>query len=571
MPQTQTPHSRNAARSAPPRARDRVFNSLSTRIIFFVFLSTFLSALVVSWISIHAIHTQLQQDFDRRFPALLEDRVHAFEALIEVLEAQVDHASRDRRIADALAKSPTRRPDLDALLADELAAMPDFSGLVLFDRNGVPVGQAGDVDSDTRQEAVVAIVDAAGADAPGHLDFVTYASRAGEPGGLLLRAIGEDDAPLGWLGARHDFSRFARLLRPESHEGSALLALAAPDGRILAHGGGEMRAAISPARLAKISDGRVHEYTSESQEHVLGAALALPYGHWTLLVEAPFSVAFEPVLAVVSRIFISDLVIILVFSFLAYRITAAIMRPIRALSEGARRISRGDFDQSIPDSPSGDEIGLMIRAFNDMQGQLRRYSCEFEDDQKRLTEQNEELHRANEVLAQLSITDGLTKLHNHRYFQDHLTREIKRVSRTGEPLSMILMDLDDFKRLNDFYGHAAGDELLVGVANILIDSVRESDLLARYGGEEFVILATGTSWEGAVKMAEKIRMSIETSRHIVDDSMRPIRVTISAGVATYEGDRRAFFQAADRALYDAKAQGKNCVVAASVGRDPDPA
>jgi len=92
--------------------------------------------------------------------------------------------------------------------------------------------------------------------------------------------------------------------------------------------------------------------------------------------------------------------------------------------------------------------------------------------------------------------------------------------------------------------------------------VRESDLLARYGGEEFVILATGTSHEGAVAMAEKIRMTIEDSSHIVDDSMRPIRVTISVGVATYAGDRRAFFQAADRALYEAKAQGKNCVMAA---------
>ena len=136
---------------------------------------------------------------------------------------------------------------------------------------------------------------------------------------------------------------------------------------------------------------------------------------------------------------------------------------------------------------------------------------------------------------------------------------------------MILMDLDDFKRLNDFYGHAAGDDLLVGVANILLESVRESDLLARYGGEEFVILATGTSHEGAIAMAEKIRMSVEASSHIVDDSMRPIRVTISIGVATYDGDRKAFFQAADRALYDAKAQGKNCVVAAppSPAEDPD--
>jgi diguanylate cyclase len=335
-----------------------------------------------------------------------------------------------------------------------------------------------------------------------------------------------------------------------------------PDGRVVASNDDDFRPHISQSHLERLADGQVHEFTTSEQAHVLGAVHALPHDHFSLIVEAPFDVAFAPVLSVVSRIFVSDLAIILIFSFLAYKITATIMRPIRSLSEGARRISRGDFDHAIPDAPASDEIGLLIRTFNDMLAQLRRNAAEIEDDQRRLTAQNEELQRANEVLAQLSITDGLTKLHNHRYFQDHLTREIKRIGRTGEALSMILMDLDDFKRLNDMYGHSAGDELLVGVANILVESVRESDLLARYGGEEFVILATGTNLEGAISMAEKIRMSVESSSHIVDDSMRPIRVTISIGVATFDGDRRAFFQAADRALYDAKAQGKNCVVAA---------
>ena len=164
--------------------------------------------------------------------------------------------------------------------------------------------------------------------------------------------------------------------------------------------------------------------------------------------------------------------------------------------------------------------------------------------------------------SEYSITDGLTKLHNHRYFQDHLTREIKRVSRTSSPLSLILLDIDDFKQLNDTFGHAAGDEVLISLASIMNESARESDLIARYGGEEFVILMPNTDLPGAVHLAEKIRMTVESTRLIIGDRMKPTDFTISLGVALFKGNRREFFAEADRALYRAKAAGKNCVIIA---------
>jgi diguanylate cyclase (GGDEF)-like protein len=127
---------------------------------------------------------------------------------------------------------------------------------------------------------------------------------------------------------------------------------------------------------------------------------------------------------------------------------------------------------------------------------------------------------------------------------------------------MILIDIDDFKLLNDTHGHAAGDEVLVSLAAIMNDSARESDLIARYGGEEFVILMPNTDLAGAVHLAEKLRMAAESTRLIIGDNMRPIEVTISLGVALYKGNRREFFAEADRALYQAKAAGKNCVIIA---------
>ncbi|UCE84655.1 MAG: diguanylate cyclase, partial [Deltaproteobacteria bacterium] len=263
------------------------------------------------------------------------------------------------------------------------------------------------------------------------------------------------------------------------------------------------------------------------------------------------------------RIAVIDLLGLLLFAAVAYRIAARLVRPLESLSKGAENISRGDLQVALADPKRDDEIGLLTRTFIAMTEKLRLHQQQIETAQLRLLTEKEEMQRANEILAQLSITDGLTKLHNHRYFQEYLTREIKRVERRKEPLSILLADIDDFKRLNDRLGHAAGDELLVRIAQIMATSVRESDLLARYGGEEFVVLATGTDLPGAVRLAEKIRMSVAETSFILDASKRLTRVTVSIGVAQYGNDRMAFFQEADRALYRAKAGGKNCVIAAA--------
>jgi diguanylate cyclase (GGDEF)-like protein len=190
---------------------------------------------------------------------------------------------------------------------------------------------------------------------------------------------------------------------------------------------------------------------------------------------------------------------------------------------------------------------------------LRRQQAEIESRNRDLRERNAELQQAKETFEQLSITDGLTKLHNHRFFQDHLTREILRVGRSGEPLSMLLVDLDDFKQLNDRLGHARGDELLAGIARILNQSVRARSARG-YGGEEFVVLTPDTDLDGAYRLDEKIRTAVAESSFILDESLRPVRVTVSIGVAQFAGNRKSFFRAADRALYRAKDHGKNCVV-----------
>jgi len=140
--------------------------------------------------------------------------------------------------------------------------------------------------------------------------------------------------------------------------------------------------------------------------------------------------------------------------------------------------------------------------------------------------------------------------------------------RTGEGLCLILIDIDDFKGLNDRHGHAVGDVVLRRVADVMQDCVRDMDLLARYGGEEFVLLASQTELAGAVALAEKIRLAISEARFSVVDLEGPkvLQITASFGVAPFRGDDKRLFTDADRALYRAKAQGKDCVVASD---DPD--
>jgi diguanylate cyclase (GGDEF)-like protein len=183
---------------------------------------------------------------------------------------------------------------------------------------------------------------------------------------------------------------------------------------------------------------------------------------------------------------------------------------------------------------------------------------------------NEDLRRSNEMLEQLSLTDDLTRLHNHRYFQDRLGVETRRARRSGDSLALLLMDIDDFKALNDRHGHAVGDEVLRQVGDLINLSVREIDLPARYGGEEFAVLAPRTDHEGAMTLAEKLRVAVAEHAFRIGDAGDPraVEVTMSIGVALYDGDEKGFFNAADRALYRAKAAGKDCVVFADPAEAP---
>jgi two-component system cell cycle response regulator len=182
---------------------------------------------------------------------------------------------------------------------------------------------------------------------------------------------------------------------------------------------------------------------------------------------------------------------------------------------------------------------------------------------RRIVELQKELIEANKRLELLSITDGLTRLYNHRYFQDELARAFEESVRYDRPLSLAIIDIDFFKKVNDTYGHAVGDEVLKRVSNVFRESVRATDLVARYGGEEFAVMMPETELDDAMTFAEKIRSLVEST--VAETQAGPLRVTVSIGVSsaprTKARSAKELVIHADKALYRAKKNGRNRVEA----------
>ncbi len=170
-------------------------------------------------------------------------------------------------------------------------------------------------------------------------------------------------------------------------------------------------------------------------------------------------------------------------------------------------------------------------------------------------------------LAEGAMQDPLTGLYNRRHLEDRLGSELAAAQRHGRPLSLLMVDVDHFKNINDQFGHLAGDEALKMVAFVLRGAVRKEDVLARYGGEEFVVVARETGMDGAQTLGERIRRAVEKSRCAWQGQdlgvTVSIGVTVSVGLSEFVSGRteRELLEAADRALYLAKQAGRNRVVA----------
>jgi len=205
---------------------------------------------------------------------------------------------------------------------------------------------------------------------------------------------------------------------------------------------------------------------------------------------------------------------------------------------------------------------LAARLSTHLQDEVEQRTKELRDKNQKLEQAQTALQRANESLRVLSITDGLTQVHNRMYFEQQFEQEWRRCARQGLPLSVLMIDADHFKKLNDSAGHLIGDLCLRAIAQEIQQHFkRAGDLVARYGGEEFIVLLPDTNQNKAVAVAEGLRMAIENL--IVEQTEQRYRVTISIGVSTtipaLEQQASQLLATADAALYEAKEAGRNRV------------
>lgn len=268
----------------------------------------------------------------------------------------------------------------------------------------------------------------------------------------------------------------------------------------------------------------------------------------TILVSVPKAVIHEDANRALTQTLlgIASVTILLIVSAW-YGAERLVLRLIRALLEMTAKVRAGDLAARTGMKRGREELSQLGAALDEMAGQLQVRDAR--------------LREVLEELREQAVTDALTGLYNRRYFWDALTRELIAAQRKPTVFSVILMDLDRFKSVNDTWGHDAGDLVLMEIADLLRTSVRGSDIAVRYGGEEFALLLPETTAQVAEERAESLRRDLQALD--IAYGSHTIKITASLGVAEYDGspvDAAALMKRVDAALYAAKEAGRNKVV-----------
>lgn len=305
------------------------------------------------------------------------------------------------------------------------------------------------------------------------------------------------------------------------------------------------------ARLSAASGVGTMEYVDNSGISMVGTLTAVERWNWFVLTHRPTSEAYAQVTELRTQAFVLVSLLLMAVGAIAYFIGLFIVRPLATLTGGARAVAAGDLSVDLPVT-GRDEVGYLTEVFNGMVAQLRANRDQLDEANSILREQNSELER-------ISMTDALTSLFNRRYVMQEFDKEIHRASRHERKFAVLMMDVDRFKQYNDSFGHPAGDQVLMGMGRVVREATREPDIPARYGGEEFIVLLPDCDLQGAVDAAERIRTRL--AKEVFDGR----QVTVSIGAAEYptHGDSaKELIGAADVALYEAKAGGRDRVMAA---------
>jgi diguanylate cyclase (GGDEF)-like protein len=279
-------------------------------------------------------------------------------------------------------------------------------------------------------------------------------------------------------------------------------------------------------------------YVDHQNRHWLTAQAPVTGTGWTVLVEQPEAEVLRPAERAREQMLVLLLLIGLVTTPALIAVCHGYNRPVQELAAAVRQMENGIYDAPLP-SVADTDLSRLIVAFDAMRVGRRRAEAQLE--------------------AQ-AWHDSLTGLPNRLLLHDRLDRAIRTTNRFGEPTSLLFLDLDGFKHVNDSFGHPIGDRLLVEIGNRLTAAVRASDTVARLGGDEFAVLLLRCDSASAMEVAQKLRAAIVRPAEIDGQSLM-VDVSIGAAVAPQHGDEaQALMQHADMAMYAAKASGGGAVL-----------
>jgi len=542
--------------------------SFSAKITGLMVISVIVTSVVVGLATTRSTASFLSEKTSEKFPSIListQSRVRVwYDRHIHELERLAKSAVFQKNLdlyvsaRNSESDDPASRQELHKYLRLVLDKFPAYNEIVALSAEGDVITSA--AGSESEEDFKTHIQESASA--PYVSDPVASEDRLSLTHWILV-PLDRDRKVYAWIAARVDMREIGEALLGVSVSDRGDLYVLDSLGRFLTQPRHATKAVLMmrgmqvPTRPK--SDAIVVERRNNYEgRSVFRALIYFEESKWWLVYEEDYAAAMAPVLHAQHRIWVLVVIIGAIAILVSLRIARSVLKPILNLAVGARRINEGLVGVKIPPGPD-DEVGLLIETFNEMAKKISLSQAELQYKNKIMNSKNDELELVNCKLEELSVTDGLTGLFNHRHFWNLLNTELTRVDVYNGELALVIVDLDDFKRINDQFGHSAGDLLLQSVARILRETVRDTDIVARYGGEEFAVLLPDTDRRGVESVSEKIRASVESMKFAVPDTDITIHVTVSVGVSVFKGNRREFFNAADKALYQSKADGKNQV------------
>ena len=372
---------------------------------------------------------------------------------------------------------------------------------------------------------------------------------------IAVPIISYDDYILGQLVLTYDLLDIKPALKnsPKSPRGEILLLDSEGDILLASHIDVEHPSSLDTSVFNQLQNnpGNFSTFQIFSENYVLGLAYTTEILPITVVAVKNHRDVYAAWTEQRNLYFILVGISILIVAGIALYLSHSIVTPLQRLIDATAQIVKGNLDIPITVVTQKDEVGKLAQMFNLMTEKLRQ-------SQSKILAANKAMQQKNKLLEKLSITDGLTGLYNRNKLNLIIQDQLSRFQRNKRAFSVLMIDVDYFKELNDELGHVAGDEILATVAKCLMQSIRSIDFAARYGGDEFIIIQTETTVKEAIITAERIRSKVsETHCKAVN---KTINVTLSIGIVQSEiqdTTPTTLISRADTALYEAKHAGRN--------------